>query len=123
MGRASLYVAASRYEPFGLAPLEAVLQGCALVLSDIGSFRELWDGCAAFFPTGDAAALADTLSFLDRAPARRAALARAAHERAVAEYGVERFGERYMAEYEELVGNGSRITVHGSPSTGTMKPG
>jgi glycosyltransferase involved in cell wall biosynthesis len=123
MGRASLYVAASRYEPFGLAPLEAALQGCALVLSDIGSFRELWDGCAAFFPSGDAAALADTLALLDRTPVRRAALARAARERAVAEYGAGRFGERYVAEYEELVGKGSRFTVHGSPSTGTMKPG
>ena len=110
MGRASLYVAASRYEPFGLAPLEAALQGCALVLSDIGSFRQLWDGCAAFFPSGDAAALADTLSLLDRDPARRAALARAAYDRAVAEYGARRFGERYMAEYLELKGNGSRFT-------------
>jgi glycosyltransferase involved in cell wall biosynthesis len=115
MGRASLYVAASRYEPFGLAPLEAALQGCALVLSDIGSFRELWDGCAAFFPSGDAAALADTLSLLDRTPARRAALARAAYERAVAEYGAGRFGERYMAEYEALVAaptaGGQRLPV------------
>jgi glycosyltransferase involved in cell wall biosynthesis len=103
MGHAALYVAASRYEPFGLAPLEAALQGCALVLSDIGSFRELWDGCAAFFPTGDAAALADTLSFLDRAPARRAALARAARERAVAEYSAERFTGGYVEIYGEIV--------------------
>ena len=52
LGRASLYVGASLYEPFGLAPLEAALRGCALVLSDIGSFRELWDGCARVLRAG-----------------------------------------------------------------------
>jgi glycosyltransferase involved in cell wall biosynthesis len=104
MGRASMYVAASRYEPFGLAPLEAALEGCALVLSDIGSFRELWDGCAAFFPSGNAAALAATLSGLDRDPARRAALARAASERAAEHYTAERFAGEYLDLYRELTG-------------------
>ena len=51
--RATVYAAPSLYEPFGLAPLQAALHGCALVLSDIGSFRELWDGCAEFVPPGD----------------------------------------------------------------------
>ena len=59
MRRATVYVAPSRYEPFGLAPLEAALAGCALVLSDIATFRELWDGCAEFFAPGDPAALAE----------------------------------------------------------------
>ena len=36
------------YEPFGLAVLEAAQAGCALVLSDIPTFRELWDGAALF---------------------------------------------------------------------------
>ena len=36
------YAATSRYEPFGLAPLEAALSKCALILNDIPSFRELW---------------------------------------------------------------------------------
>jgi glycosyltransferase involved in cell wall biosynthesis len=104
MGRASLYVAASRYEPFGLAPLEAALEGCALVLSDIGSFRELWDGCAAFFPSGNAAALAATLSRLDRDPARRAELARAARERAAERYTAERCAAEYIELYQQLTG-------------------
>ena len=37
-----------RFEPFGLAVLEAARAGCALVLSDIATFRELWDGAALF---------------------------------------------------------------------------
>lgn len=43
-----VFASASRYEPFGLAVLEAAQAGMALVLADIASFRELWDGCAIF---------------------------------------------------------------------------
>ena len=45
---ASVYVLPARYEPFGLTVLEAALSGCALVLGDIPSLRELWDGAAIF---------------------------------------------------------------------------
>ncbi|MGN6270153.1 MAG: glycosyltransferase family 4 protein [Sphingomonas sp.] len=43
-----VFVSAASFEPFGLAVLEAAQAGCALVLSDIGTFRELWDGAALF---------------------------------------------------------------------------
>lgn len=45
---ASVYALPARYEPFGLTVLEAALSGCALVLGDIPSLRELWDGAAVF---------------------------------------------------------------------------
>ncbi|MGZ3457048.1 MAG: glycosyltransferase family 4 protein, partial [Archangium sp.] len=48
MGRASIYVLPARYEPFGLPALEAALAGCALVLGDIPSLREVWEGAAVF---------------------------------------------------------------------------
>lgn len=48
--RASVFVSISHYEPFGLAVLEAAQAGCALVLSDIPTFRELWSGAALFVP-------------------------------------------------------------------------
>jgi glycosyltransferase involved in cell wall biosynthesis len=85
MRRAPVYVAPSRYEPFGLAPLEAALHGCALVLSDIGTFRELWNGCAEFFSAGDAPALAEALARLNDDPAEAGAapLHRAAHGRGI----------------------------------------
>ncbi|MFA7431853.1 MAG: glycosyltransferase family 4 protein, partial [Rhodospirillaceae bacterium] len=44
MARAGVFASPARYEPFGLAVLEAALSGCALVLSDIPTFRELWGG-------------------------------------------------------------------------------
>ena len=48
MRRAGIYALPARYEPFGLSVLEAALCGCALVLSDIPSLRENWDGAAVW---------------------------------------------------------------------------
>ncbi len=46
--RASIFALPARYEPFGLSALEAGLAGCALVLGDIPSLREVWED-AAFY--------------------------------------------------------------------------
>ena len=53
-----IFVSSALFEPFGLAALEAAQAGCALVLSDIPTFRELWGGVAAFVPAHDDRALA-----------------------------------------------------------------
>ena len=45
----SIYICTSRYEPFGLAPLEAALCGCAVVANDIPSLREVWETGALYF--------------------------------------------------------------------------
>ncbi len=45
---AAVFASMARYEPFGLAVLEAAQAGMALVLSDTPGFRELWDGAAIF---------------------------------------------------------------------------
>ncbi len=61
MAATKVFASPSCYEPFGLAVLEAAQAGMTLVLADIPSFRELWDGCAIFAdprdPAGFAAAL------------------------------------------------------------------
>jgi glycosyltransferase involved in cell wall biosynthesis len=103
LGRASVYVGASLYEPFGLAPLEAALHGCALVLSDIGSFRELWKGCAVFFAPGDAEALANAILQLRHDPARCAKLAEGARTRALRRYTAKRMADDYVSVYRELL--------------------
>ena len=64
----ALYIATSTYEPFGLAPLEAAMSGCALVLSDLPSLREIWDNAAVFYPARDARALEAVLRDLANAP-------------------------------------------------------
>jgi glycosyltransferase involved in cell wall biosynthesis len=45
----SIYICTSCYEPFGLAPLEAALCGCAVVANDIPSLREIWADGALYF--------------------------------------------------------------------------
>ena len=85
---AAIFVSAARYEPFGLAVLEAAQAGCALVLSPIPTFRELWDGAALFVDPEDTDALAYTLRDLARSPERCAALGGFARRRA-ASYTVE----------------------------------
>jgi glycosyltransferase involved in cell wall biosynthesis len=69
MADAAVFAAPSRYEPFGLAVLEAAAQGCALVLSDIPTFRELWDGAALFAPTDEPQAWTAAFGQLAREPA------------------------------------------------------
>jgi glycosyltransferase involved in cell wall biosynthesis len=75
---AAVYALPARYEPFGLTVLEAALSGCALVLGDIPSLRELWDGAAAFVAPDDDQALVRSLrDLIDRPEARLAMAARA----------------------------------------------
>ena len=45
---ARVFASMAGYEPFGLAVLEAAQAGMRLVLHDIPTFRELWDGAAIF---------------------------------------------------------------------------
>ena len=47
--KSSVYIAASMYEPFGLAPLEAALCGCAVLANDIESLHEVWRDGALYF--------------------------------------------------------------------------
>ncbi|WP_419730280.1 glycosyltransferase [Lichenicola sp.] len=77
---ARAFISTTRYEPFGLAVLEAAQAGLPLVLSDIPSFRELWDGAALFVTPGNAAGFAAAINrALDDDPDARGG---AAHERA-----------------------------------------
>lgn len=82
MQRASIFVSPALYEPFGLSVLEAAACGCALVLSDITTFRELWLGAALLVDPEDAEALADALERLCADDALRARMQQAARKRA-----------------------------------------
>ena len=101
MARAAVFAAPARYEPFGLAILEAALAGCALVLGELASLRELWDGAAIFVDPNDAAGLAAAINGCLNDGARRQALARAASERAQA-FPSERMVEDTLAAYRGL---------------------
>jgi len=101
MAKAAIFVAPARYEPFGLTILEAALSGCALVLGDIPTLRELWDEAALFVNPDDVDALGAALRLLTSDPARTAELGRRARERAET-YSTERMAAAYDAAYRTL---------------------
>jgi glycosyltransferase involved in cell wall biosynthesis len=100
--RAAIYAAPSRYEPFGLTPLEAALSRCALVASNIPTFRELWDGAAFFFPSNDAKELRQALELLVHDPRLRQQYASLAYEHAVTAFQATHMTDGYMELYQAL---------------------
>jgi glycogen(starch) synthase len=101
--RASVYVATSRYEPFGLAPVEAALSRCAILANDIASFREIWGDDALYFRTNDATDLQSALQLLASDKALRGELANRAYEHARRHYTAQVMVNNYMALYRSLV--------------------
>ena len=82
LARASIFAAPARYEPFGLAALEAAQNGCALLLGDIPSLREVWREAAVYVPPDDDEALLAALRELCTNDGRRGELAANAKRRA-----------------------------------------
>jgi glycosyltransferase involved in cell wall biosynthesis len=91
------------YEPFGLAVLEAALAGCALVLSDTATFRELWHDAALFVPAGDASAVRDAVNRLIADGDLRLRLSARAQARAAA-YSAEACVCGTLAVYRRVLG-------------------
>jgi glycogen synthase len=107
-GKAPIYAMPARYEPFGLSVLEAALSGCALVLGDIPSLRELWDDAAIFVPPDDHHALEHALSWLIEDGKLRSMLASKASARALT-FSPAATARAYLAAYEELLEQKSSI--------------
>jgi glycosyltransferase involved in cell wall biosynthesis len=82
LSRRPVFVSAATFEPFGLAVLEAAGAGCPLVLSDIPTFRELWDGAALFANPRDADTFQQAIALLLADPAKARSLGDAAAARA-----------------------------------------
>jgi glycogen(starch) synthase len=101
LGEASIFVAPALYEPFGLAILEAAAAGCALVLGDIPSLRENWDGAAIFVDPSNRAALRSAINGLIANVGERVRLAMSARCRA-RQFSVDRMAAAYEAVYREL---------------------
>jgi glycosyltransferase involved in cell wall biosynthesis len=99
---AAIFVSPALYEPFGLSVLEAAAAGCALVLSDIPTFRELWNGAAIFVDPTDDHALRRALANLCDDERQRARLQRAAYEHSLT-YSQARMTSAYMKLYESLL--------------------
>ena len=100
--QAAIYVLPARYEPFGLSVLEAALSGCAMVLGDIPSLREIWGDAAVFVSPDDPEAIAAAINALITGVARRRQLAKMARDRAV-EFTPQRMATSYLEAYQQLI--------------------
>lgn len=95
----SIYLAPSVYEPFGLAPLEAALCGCAVVSNDLPSLREVWGEAALYFVGPES--LVALLLHLQSSPEALVRAQQAAHRRALHLSG-SRMTEAYLDLYRAL---------------------
>jgi glycosyltransferase involved in cell wall biosynthesis len=105
MSRAAVFALPARYEPFGLSPLEAALSGCALVLGDVPSLREIWGDAAVYVSPDDHDALRGTLEALASDARLREDRAARAHERAQLYASPSRLASEYLDLYGSLAGD------------------
>ena len=98
LATSAIYALPARYEPFGLSALEAALSGCALLLGDIPTLREVWGDAAVFVSPDDHAALAAALNSLIDDATRRTDFARRARQRAT-EFSPARMAAAYVDAY------------------------
>jgi glycogen synthase len=106
LSRASIYAFPALYEPFGLSVLEAAHAGCALVLSDIPTLREVWSDAAIYCDPRDSASVARAVQRLILDEDARVEMAHRASERAKT-FSLDRFGGAYLELYRALVGDGT----------------
>lgn len=102
MNHTPIYVNAAHYEPFGLAVLEAANSGCALVLSDIDTLREIWGDSTLYFNPNDADSLREVLLQLIEDSEKLFDYQQRAEVRAE-RYNPEDFGRTYFQLYQKLI--------------------
>jgi glycosyltransferase involved in cell wall biosynthesis len=100
--RTAIYALPARYEPFGLSILEAALSGCALLLGDIPSLREIWQDAATFVPPDDPSSVEAGLCHLIADPLHRARMAQLAYCRA-REFSQSRMVDGYLSLYQSAL--------------------
>jgi glycosyltransferase involved in cell wall biosynthesis len=100
LARAPIFASAALYEPFGLGVLEAAQAGCALVLSDIPTFRELWEGAAIFVDPASPEAFAAAFRQLLADPDEAERLGRLARVRA-GRFGVDAMVDGMLDIYRQ----------------------
>jgi glycosyltransferase involved in cell wall biosynthesis len=121
MRRASILASPAVYEPFGLTILEGAAAGCALVLSDIETLRELWDGAALFVEARDEAAWQAALTSLTRDDAMREYLQKRAADRAQS-FTLDVTVDAYVKLYLELASGGRARGASRSQSLAEVQP-
>ncbi len=102
-GHTTLFAFPSLYEGFGLPVLEAMAAGACVVARNASAMAEIVGEAGALVETADVATLAETISGLLEAPARRAELAASARGRSRT-FTVERMARLTLASYRASLG-------------------
>jgi len=105
--RAAIYAATSRYEPFGMAALEAALSRCAIIANDIPTFREIWGDAALYFTANDADSLATLIRRMSEERDLCRAYANRAYQRARERFTAKRMTDEYVDLYAGLLASAS----------------
>jgi len=105
---------AMRGETFGLAPLEAMTHGCAVLVSDLGCFRDfILPNETGFVFEGGAPNPADSLvvAFRDALsdPVRLERIARAGQLKSE-EFSRARVADKFLIDFEKLISDAERTT-------------
>ncbi|HEY6531475.1 MAG TPA: glycosyltransferase family 1 protein, partial [Acidimicrobiales bacterium] len=95
---AAVFAYPSRYEGFGLPPLEALAAGTPVVATTVGALPEVLDDAAQWAPPGDADALAAALRSVLGDPARAQAIV-SAGERRLDAFSWDRTADELVALY------------------------
>lgn len=98
---ASIYVNPALYEPFGLAVLEAARAGCALVLSDLKTLKEVWQEDACYFHPRKEDELTEILLGLIHEDGLRKKYQKKAQQRS-RRFNITDLGEAYFRLYQKL---------------------
>jgi glycogen synthase len=110
MTAAAIFAHPALYEPFGLSILEAARARSCLVLSDIPSLRELWDGAAIFVDPREPAAWIRELNRLAHNSSERESLGQLAYSQSL-KYGAGSSVQQYCELYGSLVSSNSGVAA------------
>jgi glycogen synthase len=105
--QSAIYLCTSKYEPFGLAALEAALCGCAVFARDIPSLREVWQDGALYFT--DAASLSILLQELHANPCALVEMQKRSLRRAQY-FSRDRMVDEYLKLFEMTVAKSTEAT-------------
>jgi glycogen(starch) synthase len=100
--KSTIFAATSRYEPTGLASVEAAFSRCALVANDTEVYRELWGDAALYFERDNAESLSTVLSQLDADRELARLYGTRAYNRARERFTARRMVDDYMRLYRRL---------------------
>jgi glycosyltransferase involved in cell wall biosynthesis len=113
LASAQIFVLASDHEGLPVSILEAMRAGLPMIASDLPGIREEFGKAQAglLVPGDDEAAMAEALSTLARAPAKRTAMGQSARARWSDAFGVDTMADATWQVYQRVLGPGQTAAM------------